>query len=217
MVLLERILSLVIGYFCGCFVTGYFYGKSRKVDIRTMGSGNAGATNTLRSLGIKAGAISLLGDCFKCIVAIVLVRVLFRNTNTDMLKLLEMYAGLGAILGHNYPFYLKFKGGKGIACTAGVILAFCPFEVPICLILFIGAVVLTRYVSLGSILVVTSFFIQTIIFGELGWFHMEGRYRVELYVISAVIMLMAIWRHRSNIKRLLDGTENKFEMHKKEK
>ena len=182
-----------------------------------MGSGNAGATNTLRSLGIKAGAISLLGDCFKCIVAIVLVRVLFRNTNTDMLKLLEMYAGLGAILGHNYPFYLKFKGGKGIACTAGVILAFCPFEVPICLILFIGAVVLTRYVSLGSILVVTSFFIQTIIFGELGWFHMEGRYRVELYVISAVIMLMAIWRHRSNIKRLLDGTENKFEMHKKEK
>lgn len=214
MLILERVIAVVIGYFFGCFVTGYFYGKSQKVDIRTMGSGNAGTTNTLRSLGWKAGIVTLLGDCFKCIFAILLVRILFRNNNAEMVKLLELYAGLGAILGHNYPFYLGFKGGKGIACTAGVLLAFCPFEVPVCLLLFVLAVLLTRYVSVGSILVVISFLVQTIVFGQMGWFHMEQNYLIELYILNAIITGMAIWRHRSNIKRLLNGTENKFGMKK---
>lgn len=216
MLILERVISLVVGYFFGCFVTGYFYGKSKKVDIRTMGSGNAGTTNTLRNLGMKAGIITFLGDCFKCVFAILLVRVLFRNNSIEMLKLLELYAGFGAILGHNFPFYLGFKGGKGIACTAGVLIAFCPFEIPVCLLLFVTAVVLTRYVSVGSILVVVSFLIQTIMFGQMGWFQMEQNYLIELYVLSAVITGMAILRHRSNIKRLCNGTENKIKLSKKE-
>lgn len=215
MLILERVLSLVIGYFCGCFVTGYFYGKSKKVDIRTMGSGNAGTTNTLRNLGWKAGAITFLGDCFKCVLAILLVRFIFHNTYADVLKLLELYAGLGAILGHNFPFYLKFKGGKGIACTAGLLIAFCPFEIPVCLVLFVLAVALTRYVSVGSILVVLSFFVQTVIFGQMGWFHVAESYLPELYILSGIITGMAIWRHRSNIGRLMNGTENKFSMNKK--
>ncbi|MEE1249483.1 MAG: glycerol-3-phosphate 1-O-acyltransferase PlsY [Lachnospiraceae bacterium] len=216
MLILERVLSLAIGYFCGCFVTGYFYGKSKQVDIRTMGSGNAGTTNTLRNLGWKAGIITFLGDCFKCVLAILLVHFIFRNDKAEMLKLLELYAGLGTILGHNFPFYLGFKGGKGIACTAGVLVAFCPFEIPVCLGVFVAAVLLTRYVSVGSILVVISFFVQTVIFGQMGWFHMEPQYLMELYILSAVITGMAIFRHRSNIKRLLNGTENKFKMSKKE-
>ena len=204
MEILQRVLALVIGYFCGCFVTGYFYGKSQKVDIRTMGSGNAGTTNTLRNLGWKAGAVTFLGDCFKCVLAICLVRVLFRKDGADMLKLLELYAGFGAILGHNFPFYLKFKGGKGIACTAGLLVAFCPFEIPVCLALFVLAVAITRYVSVGSILVVLSFLLQTVIFGQMGWFHVSEGYLPELYILSAVITGMAIWRHKSNIGRLSD-------------
>lgn len=214
MLLLDRVISLVIGYVCGCFVTGYIYGKSQKIDIRTVGSGNAGTTNTLRSLGWKAGAVTFLGDCFKCILAIVLVHFIFREQK-DMLKLLELYAGFGSILGHNFPFYLKFKGGKGIACTAGVLIAFSPFEIPVCLVLFVAAVALTRYVSVGSILVVVSFFVQTLIFGQMGWFHLSENYLTELYILSAVVMIMAIWKHRSNIVRLMNGTENKFKMSSK--
>ena len=212
MEILQRVLALVIGYFCGWFVTRYFFGKSQKVDIRTMGSGNAGTTNTLRNLGWKAGAVTFLGDCFKCVLAICLVRVLFRKDGADMLKLLELYAGFGAILGHNFPFYLKFKGGKGIACTAGLLVAFCPFEIPVCLALFVLAVAITRYVSVGSILVVLSFLLQTVIFGQMGWFHVSEGYLPELYILSAVITGMAIWRHKSNIGRLMHGTENKFSM-----
>ena len=129
-----------------------------------------------------------------------------------MLKLLELYAGFGAILGHNFSFYLKFKGGKGIACTAGLLVGLCPFAIPVCLALFVLAVAITRYVSVGSILVVLSFLLQTVIFGQMGWFHVSEGYLPELYILSAVITGMAIWRHKSNIGRLMHGTENKFSM-----
>lgn len=210
MLILERIISLVIGYFFGIFATGYFYAKAKKVDIRNVGSGNTGSTNTLRSLGIKAGAITLLGDCFKCILAIVVVGLIFHKNDPQFVKILQLYAGLGAIIGHNHPFYLNFKGGKGIACTAGFIIAICPYEVPVCLFLFIAIVAITRYVSLGSIVVAISFFVQTLIFGYLGWFALSGRNLVELYAVSAFIMCMALIRHRSNIVRLIKGTENKI-------
>ncbi|MEE0116257.1 MAG: glycerol-3-phosphate acyltransferase, partial [Lachnospiraceae bacterium] len=98
------------------------------------------------------------------------------------------------------------------ACTAGLLVAFCPFEIPVCLALFVLAVAITRYVSVGSILVVLSFLLQTVIFGQMGWFHVSEGYLPELYILSAVITGMAIWRHKSNIGRLMHGTENKFSM-----
>ncbi len=119
--MIERIICLAIGYVFGMIQTGYFYGKMRKIDIRDHGSGNAGTTNTLRTLGWKAGAITFLGDCFKCIAAVVVARAIFAGSSMPGL-LLGMYAGMGAVLGHNYPCYLGFKGGKGIACMAGVII-----------------------------------------------------------------------------------------------
>ena len=96
--------------------------KKPGIDIRSEGSGNAGTTNSLRVLGIKAGLITFAGDLCKAILAVLLVKVLFRNAYPDAVKILELYAGFGAVLGHNFPFYLKFKGGKGIACTSGMIL-----------------------------------------------------------------------------------------------
>ncbi len=215
--IVARIIALVIGYGFGLFQTGYIYGKKHGVDIRTQGSGNAGTTNTLRVLGWKAGLVTFLGDLFKAIFAVLLVKFLFYNQYPQEIKILELYAGFGAVLGHNFPFYLKFKGGKGIACTSGMILAVCPIAAPICLVLFIAAVGITRYVSLGSILVVTSYLIQVIVFGQLGYLHLEGAALVEFYVVSACFTAMALWRHRANIKRLLNGTENKFGTKKEEK
>ena len=175
-----------------------------------MGSGNAGSTNALRTMGIKAGMITLLGDCFKCVIAVLVVRGIYGQSHADILPLLSLYTGFGAVLGHNFPFYLKFKGGKGIACTSGMILAVCPLAAPVCLILFIGSIAITRYVSLGSILVVTSYLVQVLIFGHMGYLHIDAAYLPEFYVVSACFTAMALWRHRSNIGRLLHGTENKF-------
>ena len=214
--IVARIIALVIGYGFGLFQTGYIYGKKHGVEIRTQGSGNAGTTNTLRVLGWKAGLVTFLGDLFKAIFAVLLVKILFGNQYPQSVKILDLYAGFGAVLGHNFPFYLKFKGGKGIACTSGMILAVCPIAAPICLVLFIAAVGITRYVSLGSILVVISYLIQVIVFGQLGYLHLEGAVLVEFYIVSACFTAMALWRHRANIKRLLSGTENKFGTKKEE-
>lgn len=208
--IITRVLAIVIGYIFGIFQTGYFYGKSKGIDIRKQGSGNAGTTNSLRVLGWKAGLITFVGDLFKAILAVVLVHMLFKDTYPDAIKLLDLYAGFGSVLGHNFPFYMKFKGGKGIACTSGMILAVCPLASPICLILFIGAVAITRYVSLGSILVVTAYLIQVIVFGNMGLIQIDGALLPEFYIISACFTGMALWRHRANMKRLATGTENKF-------
>lgn len=214
--IMARIISLAMGYVFGLFQTGYIYGRTKGIDIRKEGSGNAGTTNSLRVLGKKAGIITFLGDLFKAILAVLLAKLIFQNTYPDFVKVLELYAGFGTVLGHNFPFYLQFKGGKGIACTSGVILAVLPISAPVCLVLFVGAVAITRYVSLGSILVVCSYLIQVIIFGQLGYIHLSGVPLVEFYVISACFTVMAVWKHKENIKRLLNGTENKLGAKKKE-
>lgn len=210
--IVARVIAVAIGYVFGLFQTGYLYGKSQGIDIRNEGSGNAGTTNSLRVLGVKAGLITFVGDLFKAIFAVLLVQFLFGKTYPDAVKILGLYAGFGAVLGHNFPFYLKFKGGKGIACTSGMILAVCPLAAPICLFLFIVSIAITRYVSLGSILVVVSYLVQVIVFGQLGYLHIDAAYLPEFYIVSACFTAMALWRHRANIKRLLTGTENKFGM-----
>ena len=214
--IIARIISLLIGYIFGLFQTGYIYGKSKGIDIRTEGSGNAGTTNSLRVLGWKAGAITFAGDLLKAIFAVLLIKLIFGGTYGADTKVLELYAGFGTVLGHNFPRYLQFKGGKGIACTSGVILAVCPMAAPICRLLFILAVGITRYVSLGSILAVCSYLIQVIIFGQLGYLHLAGGALVEFYIVSACFTGMALWKHKENIKRLVNGTENKLGAKKKE-
>ena len=199
----------MIGYVFGLFQTAYLYGKLHGNDIRNYGSGNAGTTNTLRTLGTKAGLIVLMGDIMKCILAIVLTNILFQNSHPDEIYLLKIYAAAGAILGHNFPFYLHFKGGKGIAATAGMILSFHPWLIPMGVILFFGTFFTTHYVSLGSLLVYAGFMIELVVLGQMGIFGMPQAALNEMYVVAAFLTVMAYYKHKDNIKRLLGGTERK--------
>ncbi len=205
---MERIICLAIGYICGLLQTGYLVGKMNHVDIRKEGSGNAGSTNALRVMGWKAGAMTFAGDVIKCLAAVLIARYIYRDT--EYVPLLAMYAGMGATLGHNFPFYLKFKGGKGIAVLAGLVLSTGLVMVPIPLTAFLIAVLMTRYVSLGSLLASSMFFLEVLFYGQLGGFDMAFRYRMELYVLVFLLMVLAWVRHKENIKRLLAGTENPF-------
>lgn len=212
---MERLVCLIIGYVFGLFQTGYIYGRMNGVDIRSMGSGNAGSTNALRTMGIKAGIITLLGDCFKCVAAVLVVRGIYTAVYPDMIPLLSMYAGFGAVLGHNYPFYLKFKGGKGIAATAGIILSTDLKMTGVCAIVFLVIVIVTRYVSLGSLVVTVLFLVGIIVEGQLGMYGMTQKYLLEMYAVGVLFVASAFFQHRANIKRLHDGTENKISFKKK--
>lgn len=206
---MERIFCLLIGYVFGLFQTAYLYGRLHGIDIRNYGSGNAGTTNTLRVFGTKAGLLVLFGDIMKCILAVVITAVIFDKSHPDMVYLLKMYTAMGAIIGHNFPFYLNFKGGKGIAATAGLILAFHPYLIPMGIVLFFGAFFITHYVSLGSLLVYAGFMIELVVLGQMGIFGMTQPLLIEMYGIAAFLTVMAYWKHRENIKRLVNGTERK--------
>ncbi|HIX15067.1 MAG TPA: glycerol-3-phosphate 1-O-acyltransferase PlsY [Candidatus Hungatella pullicola] len=211
---MERVICLVIGYLCGLFQTGYLYGKAHNIDIRNYGSGNSGTTNALRVLGWKAGVIVFLGDFLKTLLPCLAVKLIFAG-RPDMQYLLMLYTGLGVVLGHNYPVYLKFRGGKGIAATAGLLTAMDIRMALICLLVFAILVGITRYVSLGSLVVVTIFFAWLVIFGAMGQYGVGRTYLPEFYIVAAVITFQAFWRHRANIVRLSQGTENKIGSGKK--
>lgn len=216
--ILERILCLIIGYVFGLFQTAYFYGKAHGIDIRKHGSGNSGTTNALRVLGTKAGLIVFAGDCLKCFLAVMLVKLIFGAQYPDMKYLFAIYGAAGVILGHNFPFYMNFKGGKGIAATAGLILALHPYFIPMGAILFFGVFLITHYVSLGSLLIYTGLMIEMIILGQLGVFgDMTQAHLIELYIVTALLTVMAFWRHRENIVRLVKGVERKTYLFKKNK
>lgn len=214
---MERIICIVIGYVFGLFQTAFIYGKLHGIDIRQHGSGNAGTTNTLRVLGTKAGLIVLAGDIMKCILAIVICGALLGSSHPQEIYLLRLYAAAGAILGHNFPFYLGFKGGKGIAATAGLILAFHSYFIPMGVLLFFGAFLITHYVSLGSLLVYAGFMIEMVVCGQLGVFGAPQGILIEMYIITVLLTVMAYYKHRENIVRLLKGQERKTYLTKKNK
>lgn len=215
--MMERLVCLGIGYAFGLIQSGYLYGRSKGLDIRQYGSGNAGSTNVLRVMGKKAGAIVFFGDFFKAVFAMAIAQLLFgRGEGAANAALWAMYAGLGVTLGHNFPFYLKFRGGKGIACMAGILSAM-DFRIMLtCLVIFAVTVGITRYVSLGSILVAIAFFVELVVFGSQGSYRVAQGNFVEFAALGAILMVMAIWRHRANIKRLMSGTENKLGAKKQE-
>lgn len=210
---MERIICLVLGYVFGLFQSGYIYGKCKGIDIRRYGSGNSGSTNALRVMGARAGLIVFLGDFLKTVIPCFLVRLLFAG-RPDYVYVWILYAGFGVILGHNFPFYLNFKGGKGIAATAGIITSLDWRLMLLCLAAFVLIVLATRYVSLGSLIVSAILLVWNVVFGQLGSYGLSPASRPEFYLLSAVIAAMAFWRHRANILRLVRGKENKVSFKK---
>ncbi len=206
--IIEIIICLALGYIFGCFQSGYFYGKifHSGMDVRDYGSGNAGSTNVVRTIGKRAGYIVFLCDALKACFAVWLVRyVLFAGVENELI--LELFAGFGTMLGHDYPFFLHFKGGKGIAVTGGFMFAVDWRMALIAIIVFAIIFYSTRYVSIGSLVI-------TLLFPVMMWVRYPGQWAV--LGISILFTALAWWRHRDNIKRLLNGTENRFERKKKE-
>lgn len=218
MEILVRVLCIIIGYCFGMIQTAFIYGKMHGIDIREHGSGNSGTTNALRVLGKKAGLIVLLGDFFKAGFVCILARVIGTMFFPEILYPMILWGGLGVVLGHNFPFYMNFKGGKGIAATAGVIFGTLDWRLwLICLISFILCVVITRYVSLGSLVVVTLLFTSFMILGMTGNIQnpvtdiaYQGNELTECYIILFLFGALAFERHKANIVRLIHGNENKI-------
>ncbi|MBQ8306646.1 MAG: glycerol-3-phosphate 1-O-acyltransferase PlsY [Blautia sp.] len=205
-----RLGCLLLGYLFGLIQTGYLIGKIRHKDIRQYGSGNTGATNTLRTFGKKAGALALLGDCLKCVLAMSAAVMLFRNVGGAEPGLVQLYAAAGCILGHNFPFYMNFKGGKGVAASLGFVAAYDWHLVIPILLAFVLVVAVTRYVSLGSLTAYTVGITLAVIFTIRGNYGMNTAGRVESCILFVLLLCLAFWQHRENIQRLKNGTENKL-------
>jgi glycerol-3-phosphate acyltransferase PlsY len=195
------ILTAVGAYLLGSIPTGFLVGKARGIDIRAAGSGNIGATNAFRTLGMVAGVVVMLVDALKGWLAVCIAqRLLAPDSPPGTAELGPIIAAVAAVLGHNYTCWLRFKGGKGIATSAGVLAALVPGPLLIILSVWIAVFALSRYVSLASMS--ASF---TLPFAT--W--LRG-YPLILILVTAAMAAMAIFKHKGNIKRLLAGTENRF-------
>ena len=194
-----KLICIVIGYFIGSIQSAFIVGKLMKVDLRNHGSGNLGSTNALRVLGKKAGLITFVSDIMKSVLSYVICRLIFGDT---IGAIAGIYGCVGAVLGHNFPFYLNFKGGKGIAVMIGMMLCLSTLDYRVTLITFgIGILSLfTRYVSIGSMAFSIAIPISLYIL----------KFDMEYVIICAILGVLAIYKHKANIKRLIDGNENKL-------
>jgi glycerol-3-phosphate acyltransferase PlsY len=201
------IVTALVAYLLGSIPTGYLVAKSRGVDIRTVGSGNIGATNVFRILGKPAGIFVLTVDALKGFVSCYFVgRFIYQalvgpvEEDSAASDYLEIIGGFLAIIGHNYTCWLKFKGGKGIATSAGVVLGLLPAALAVSLGVWLVTFALTRYVSLASIA-------GAFVLPFATWWLVRSP---RMIVVGAVIGALAICKHRSNIQRLMNGTESRF-------
>jgi glycerol-3-phosphate acyltransferase PlsY len=216
--ILGYILTALAAYLLGSIPTGFLVAKAKGVDIRAAGSGNIGATNAMRVLGKTAGIFVLLLDAAKGFIACslgVFMAVNLANQQSGLhsvgnnsgdavfnsLLYLPIVAGIFAVLGHNYTCWLKFKGGKGVATTAGVYLALAPVPLAVALAAFILALLVTRYVSVGSISAAVALPVAV-------WIMAPDN--LLLGIVTTALGALAIYKHKSNIRRLLAGTENRL-------
>lgn len=191
--MIKLLLCLVIGYLLGSFSTGILVANKEGHDIRAEGSHNTGASNALRILGLKGGALTFLGDFLKAALAVI-TGLLIGGTYCGML------GGLGAVLGHNWPLFFGFKGGKGIACSTAVLLILFPWQGAVAAIACLLVIYFTRYISVGSLTMLSVFFLLML-------------FSMGLWPYGAwafLLLALGVYRHRSNLQRLRDGTENKL-------
>ena len=208
MEVLAWLLVGVAGYLPGSVPAGFIAGRMKGIDLRKVGSGNIGATNALRNLGAGIGIAVLIFDALKGLLACQffpgLLIGLFPEGSAPAAKTLSLVIGLSAILGHNYTCWLGFKGGKGIATTAGVVGGLAPIPFAVCLGSWILTFVVTRYVSLASIAAAVALPIAAAV-----WPNEDMSRFGPLFWVCLFLGLMAVWKHRSNLQRLRQGTEPK--------
>ena len=221
MVLGKLIFVLLASYLLGSLSFAIIVSKGvYKKDVRQYGSGNAGMTNMLRTFGKKAAILTIVGDVLKGVISVVIARVTFASYQTlDTVSIfadttvsgefvfeLAMYlAVLGSFLGHLYPIFFKFKGGKGMSVIAGAMITTTPVTLSIALAIFIAIAFGVKIVSLASVTASISYFFIT-----LAYFKITGTFSMLNLISSIVFPLFIVYSHRSNIKRLLNGTEHRF-------
>ena len=201
--MLSYIIIIIIAYLLGNISTSYIVAKRLTgVDIRTQGSGNAGSTNVLRTLGKKAGAMTFLGDVLKGIMAVVIAQIIARLAGIDVVTA-GYVAVVGVVSGHNWPAFLGFRGGKGVATSLGAMIAVNPIIALICFGIFLLIAATTKYVSLASVLgISTSPIIMIFIQNKKG------------ILVTLFLAISVIYTHRENLKRLIKGTERKIGQNK---
>ena len=197
------LITLIFAYLAGSLPTGFLVARAMRVDITQVGSGNIGATNVFRVLGKGPGALVLIVDLLKGALAVLVAPILAAAvTPTDSLALPAL-AALGAVLGHNYTCWLGFKGGKGVATSAGAMAALIPPAFGVTVITWLLVFFLSRYVSMASIAAAVILPVATI-------FTVSGPTRWPLVAFTSALAALAVWRHRANIERLKAGTEHRI-------
>jgi len=205
---MELIVKLIISYFLGSVSGSMLMGKLKGVDIREMGSGNAGGTNAFRTQGVLFALAVLFVDVIKGFIAVQFISSLningFLMGSEINIEKLSIVCGCGAVLGHVYPLYFNFKGGKGASTLVGVLLALFPAGLAICLLFWGMSLILTGYVGLSTIIAGIILPISTAIY-------FAGGMGTSFGIFTMIISLFIIYTHRSNIRRMLSGNENRFE------
>ncbi len=200
-----EIIGVVLAYLLGSLPSSVWLGQAyHGIDVRNFGSGNAGATNTFRVLGKKAGILVMALDIFKGLTAVTLATVwmqlgLIAETQIVLFKLIF---GISAVIGHIFPIYVGFKGGKGVATLLGMVLGLNPLVAGICVAVFLIALLVTKYVSLGSILGTLTFPVMLLITD------IEPN-DVILIIFGFTFFMVVLFTHKKNVRRILNGTENK--------
>ncbi|MCS7165424.1 MAG: glycerol-3-phosphate 1-O-acyltransferase PlsY [Candidatus Calescibacterium sp.] len=200
--------TLLLAYFLGSFPTGYIIAKLKGIDITKIGSGNIGMANVFRTLGPSYGIIVLLIDTLKGFLPT------FIAIKMNFPALFVLVVGITAIMGHIFTIFLRFKGGKGVATSLGVILAISPILALSCFIVWFLTVIITRYSSLGSILAALSATIITFLYQfnifNLNLLNIQLENKLHLTIFCTSIFIFILYLHRENIRRIIKGTENKI-------
>ncbi len=201
------LLVAALGYLLGSIPVGYLVGRAHGIDVREHGSGNIGATNVVRVLGKKSGYFVFVCDALKGLLAVQGGYFVFRQFSGSSVALAGIIAALACILGHNYPVWLRFRGGKGVATTVGTLLGLMPLAVLAVTVVWVAAFLISRYVSVASLLAAAALPAAVWALGRV-YPSLGGAAPMLWFSLAAAALVW--WRHRTNLQRLFDGTEKRF-------